>query len=158
MEVDPCGGKYWRFKYRFGGKEKRISLGVYPAVSLAAAREERDKYRKQLASGIDPGVARKAQKEARTSGTANSFEVVAREWLKVYIAPMAASHRKRVYARLENDVFPALGSRPSDLGRSWQPRAPSSVIGSLARLLETGAASLPVITAGSHFDINVKNG
>ena len=65
LEVDPSGGKYWRFKYRRFKRENRISLGVYPDVSLAAAREEREKCRKQLAKGIDPGVARKAQKEAR---------------------------------------------------------------------------------------------
>jgi hypothetical protein len=82
LEVDPSGGKYWRLKYRRAGKEKRISLGVYPDVSLATAREEREKCRKQLAQGIDPGVARKAQKAAKTTGAANSFEVIAREWLK----------------------------------------------------------------------------
>jgi integrase len=112
LEVDPSGGKYWRFKYRFVGKEKRISLGVYDDVSLAEARGERDACRKQLAKGIDPGVHRKAQKAARTSGAANSFEVVAREWLKEYIDPKSESHRKRVYARFENDIFPYLGSRP----------------------------------------------
>ena len=112
LEVDPAGGKYWRFKYRFAGKEKRISLGVYDGVSLAAAREERDACRKQLAKGIDPGVHRKAKKASRASGAANSFEVVAREWLKEYIDPKSESHRKRVYARFENDIFPYLGSRP----------------------------------------------
>ena len=112
LEVDPAGGKYWRFKYRFARKEKRISLGVYDDVSLAAAREERDECRKLLAKGIDPGVHRKAQKAARASGAANSFEVVAREWLNQYIDPRSESHRKRVYARFENDVFPYLGSRP----------------------------------------------
>jgi integrase len=112
LEVAPAGGKYWRFKYRFAGKEKRISLGVYGDVSLAEAREQRDACRKQLAKGIDPGVHRKAQKAARASGAANSFEVVAREWLKEYIDPKSEGHRKRVYARFENDIFPYLGGRP----------------------------------------------
>jgi integrase len=112
LEVDPAGGKYWRFKYRFAGKEKRISLGVYGDVSLAEAREARDACRKQLAKRIDPGVHRKAQKAARANGAANSFEVVAREWLKEYIDPLSESHRKRVYARFENDIFPYLGGRP----------------------------------------------
>lgn len=111
LEVDPSGGKYWRFKYRFP-KEKRISLGVYPEVSLEDARAAKDECRKQLAKGIDPGVARKAQRAARASKAANSFEVVAREWLKANIDPKADSHRKRVYARFENDIFPYLGSRP----------------------------------------------
>ncbi len=112
LEVDPSGGKYWRFKYRRFKKENRLSLGVYPDVSLATAREEREKCRKQLTKGIDPGVARKAQKEAIANGAANSFEVVAREWLKEYIDPKSESHRKRVYARFENDIFPFMGGRP----------------------------------------------
>jgi len=111
LEVDPSGGRYWRFKYRFP-KEKRISLGVYPEVSLEDARAAKDVCRKQLANGIDPGVARKAQKAARASKAANSLEVVAREWLKANIDPKAESHRKRAYARFENDIFPHLGSRP----------------------------------------------
>ena len=111
LEVDPSGGKYWQFKYRFP-KEKRISLGVYPEVSLEDARAAKDECRKQLAKGIDPGVARKAQKAARASKAANSLEVVAREWLKANIDPKAESHRKRAYARFENDIFPYLGSRP----------------------------------------------
>lgn len=112
LEVDPAGGKYWRFKYRFAKKEKRISLGVYDDVGLAAAREERDECRKLLAKGIDPGVHRKAQKAARAGKAANSLEVVAREWLTKFIDPMKESHRKRVYARFENDIFPYLGGRP----------------------------------------------
>jgi hypothetical protein len=112
LEIDPSGGKYWRFKYRRTGKEKRISLGVYPEVSLANARKARDGCREQLAQGIDPGVARKAQMEARACGDANSFEVVAREWLKEHIDPKSESHSKRVYARFENDIFPQLRSRP----------------------------------------------
>lgn len=112
LEVDPSGGKYWRFKYRRIGKEKRISLGVYPEVSLANARKARDGCRQQLAQGIDPGVARKAQAAAQSSGDANSFEVVAREWLKEHVDPKSESHSKRVYARFENDVFPQLRGRP----------------------------------------------
>lgn len=64
LEVNPAGGKWWRWKYRVGGKEKRLSLGVYPAVSLKAAREKRDAARQQLAAGIDPGHARRVEKLA----------------------------------------------------------------------------------------------
>lgn len=78
LEVAPSGGKWWRLKYRFGGKEKRLSLGVYPDVSLKEARNSRDEIRKQLASGIDPSAARKSKKIA-DAGLA-SFESVAREW------------------------------------------------------------------------------
>lgn len=111
LEVDPSGGKYWRFKYRFP-KENRLSLGVYPDVSLADARDERDECRKLLAKGIDPSVQRKAKKAARAGRAANSFEVIAREWLKKFVDPLSKSHRKRVYARFENDVFPKIGNRP----------------------------------------------
>jgi hypothetical protein len=78
LELGPAGGKYWRWKYRFAGKEKRLAFGVYPDVSLKAAREKRDNARQQLAAGIDPGEARKAEKQAQAG--AEAFEAVAREW------------------------------------------------------------------------------
>ena len=64
IEISPSGGKWWRFKYRYNGKEKRLSLGVYPDVSLKDARDRRNDARKLVANGIDPSVNRKAQKEA----------------------------------------------------------------------------------------------
>jgi hypothetical protein len=82
--VTPSGGKLWRLKYRFGGKEKLLSWGAYPEISLANARGRRDKARKQLANGIDPGEVRKAQKAAQVASCENSFEVVAREWHKKF--------------------------------------------------------------------------
>jgi len=112
LEVDPNGGKWWRLKYRFEDKEKRISLGVYPAVSLKDARGKRHEIRKILAGGADPGETRKAMKSSRVDRAANSFEVVAREWLTKFIEPKSESHRKRVYARFENDIFPRIGGRP----------------------------------------------
>jgi len=81
LEVSPKGGKWWRLKYRSLGKEKRLSLGVYPGVSLKVARDRRDDARKLLAEGIDPSENRKAKKASTGEKAANSFEVVAREWL-----------------------------------------------------------------------------
>lgn len=81
--LNPNGSRWWRLKYRFCGKEKQISLGTYPEVSLKDARERRDEARKKLAAGYDPGAARKAQKAAEKDRAANSFEVIAREWLSV---------------------------------------------------------------------------
>jgi hypothetical protein len=78
--VTPTGGKWWRFRYRFDGKEKLLSLGVYPDVKLKAARDRRDEARKLVADGIDPGENRKATKAAKADRAANCFEVVAREW------------------------------------------------------------------------------
>ncbi len=78
--MTPAGGKWWRLDYRFSGKRKTISMGVYPDVSLKDARQRRDDARKQLANGIDPGENRKAVKAAKSDRAANSFEVIAREW------------------------------------------------------------------------------
>ncbi|MBC7501629.1 MAG: DUF4102 domain-containing protein [Herminiimonas sp.] len=77
--ITPAGGKWWRLKYRIGGKEKLLSLGTYPDVGLKDARELREGARKLLAKGVDPSVNRKAQKAAGADRAANSFEVVARE-------------------------------------------------------------------------------
>lgn len=112
LEVAPAGGKWWRLKYRYDGKEKRLSLGVYPDVSLAMARERRDNARKQLADGIDPSSHRKATKLARAESNSNTFEVVSREWFEKWKSNLAKSHIDKVIRRLERDVFPWLGSRP----------------------------------------------
>lgn len=111
LEVAPSGGKWWRLKYRFGGKEKRISFGVYPEVSLKDAREKRDAARKLLAQGIDPGEERKATKS--TESGEGSFEAVAREWHgKFAAAEWSETHSKNILNRLEKNIFPWLGSRP----------------------------------------------
>ena len=112
LELSPTGGKWWRLKYRYGGKEKRLSMGVYPDVSLKDARDRRDEARKLLATGTDPSDNRKATKSARADRAANSFEVVAREWFANYSPNWAATHSDRIIARFERDVFPWLGGRP----------------------------------------------
>ena len=112
LEVAPSGGKWWRLKYRFDGKEKRLSLGVYPDVALKDARKRRDDARRLLANGIDPSEHRKAAKAARADSVANSFEAVAREWYGKYSPSWAANHGPRVLRRLERGIFPPIGSRP----------------------------------------------
>jgi integrase len=112
LEVAPSGGKWWRLKYRINGKEKRISLGVYPEVGLKDARDKCDAARKQLADSIDPSVQRKAVKLAGSEKSANSFEVVAREWFGKFSKAWAASHADKIIRRLERDVFPWIGGRP----------------------------------------------
>jgi hypothetical protein len=106
LEVAPSGGKWWRLKYRFEGKEKRLSLGVYPEVSLKDARERRDEASKLLANGIDPSENRRAKKAAREARAANSFEVVAREWFAKHAPNWSATHSDRIIRRLERDIFP----------------------------------------------------
>lgn len=112
LEVAPSGGKWWRFKYRFGGKEKRLSFGVYPDVTLALARQRRDDARKLLADGVDPGENRKAMNAAKTERAANSFEVVAREWFAKNSATWADNHADKIIRRLERDIFPWIGGKP----------------------------------------------
>lgn len=110
--VNPNGAKWWRLKFRVEGKEKALSLGTYPDTSLKEARSKRDEARKQLAEGIDPSQQRKAIKAAREGVTANSFEVICREWLENKRSNIEAAQYKKALARLEKDVFPWMGSRP----------------------------------------------
>jgi len=112
LEITPAGGKWWRFRYAFGGKSKLLSMGTYPDVSLTKARDRRDDARKLLADGIDPGVHRKATKAMRDERAANSFEAVAREWYAKMAPNWADSHGEKVIRRLERDVFPWIGGRP----------------------------------------------
>ena len=112
LEVSPAGGKWWRLKYRFAGKEKRLSLGTYPDTSLADARDKRDAARKLLAATVDPGEQRKAVKAAGEERAANSFEVIAREWHAKQSTTWVELHASRIMLRMENDIFPWLGSRP----------------------------------------------
>lgn len=109
--VSPSGGKWWRFKYRFGGKEKLMSLGTYPEVSLAQARGRRDEGRKQVADGVDPSQARKASKETKLVNEV-TFEAVAREWHKKFTPTWTAGHAITIRRRLELNVFPWIGERP----------------------------------------------
>lgn len=110
--ITPQGGKYWRLKYRYGGKEKTLALGVYPEVSLKEAREKRDKARKLLSEGNDPSQLKKQEKLKQRINSENSFEKVAREWHEHQILGWTGRHARSVIRRLELDLFPTLGSRP----------------------------------------------
>jgi integrase len=112
LEIAPNGGKWWRLKYRFGGKEKRLSLGTYPDTGLADARGKRDEARKLIAADVDPGEHRKAVKAAGEEHAANTFEVIGREWFAKQQPGWAKGHADKVLLRLENDVYPWLGRRP----------------------------------------------
>lgn len=115
--VTPSGGKWWRLKYRFGGKEKLLSLGTYPDVGLKDARARRDEARKLLADSIDPGMHRKLARKTSAEAAGNSFEAVAREWLAKNLPTWAPSHGDKIVRRLERDIFPWLGSRAiADIG------------------------------------------
>ena len=112
LEVTPKGGKRWRLKYRFHRKEKLLSLGVYPDISLKEARQRQDAARNLLAHDVDPSAARKAERAAQADRSANSFEVVAREWLAKHGANWVPAYRERQVRLFERDLFPWLGGRP----------------------------------------------
>ena len=102
-------GKYWRLAYRFGGKQKTLALGVYPAVSLANARRKRDEAREQLALGADPSVQKRVQKMQSTQAAANTFEAVAREFHATKADSWSPGHSMRWMRSMEKDVFPTVG-------------------------------------------------
>jgi integrase len=112
LELTAAGGRYWRMKYRHGGKEKRLAFGVYPAVSLKAARDAATEARKVLAAGDDPGALRKAAKAQTAHENATTLEAVAGDWLAHQSGRWAAVTADRVRASLEGHIFPALGARP----------------------------------------------
>jgi integrase len=107
--ISPIGSKYWRFKYRFEGKEKLLALGIYPDVALAEARGRRDQARKQISNGIDPSVLKQTSKQAAKAIIENSFESVAREWFIKFNARWVETYSNKVINRLEQNVFPWIG-------------------------------------------------
>lgn len=111
--VKTTGGKLWRFKYRFNGLEKRMAMGAYPEVSLKDARQKREVSRKQVASGIDPAIENKRQKEISVSKT-ETFSAVAREWLDRQDERISETHSKRIWRSFEKDVLPTIGNTPID--------------------------------------------
>jgi predicted O-methyltransferase YrrM len=104
--VTSNGGKYWRLKYRFHGKEKLLALGTFPGISLLEARQLRDEALTQLSNGIDPGQVKKAQEAAKGEPAANSFEVVAREWHGKYAKILSAGHADTNHRQVGKRSFP----------------------------------------------------
>ena len=109
--VNPTGSKLWRFKYHYGRKEKQLSFGPYPDISLAQARDARSEARQELVIGIDPSSVRKARKAAFKADV-TTFEMVAREWLMDMSLKWAKSHYTKVARRLEREIFPSVGRLP----------------------------------------------
>ncbi|WP_454825922.1 tyrosine-type recombinase/integrase [Paraburkholderia xenovorans] len=110
--VSPAGGKLWRFKYRFGGKERLLALGAYPEVSLVEARDAREDARRLLSRSIDPSSAKREARHHAKHIAGDSFEAIAREYLEKRGALWSAKYTASVLLRLESDVFPTLGARP----------------------------------------------
>jgi hypothetical protein len=111
LKILPNGGRYWRFNYRFNGKQKTLALGVYPDVSLAKARDRLYGARDLIADGVDPA--------ARKRAAGKTFEIVAREWHARWSAHRHARYAHYVLRRLEEDVFPSIGARvPTEIQTS----------------------------------------
>lgn len=110
--VNPDGSKYWRMKYRFLGKEKLLAFGTYPLISLADAREERDKAKKLLAGNINPATAKKDEKRKIVRNAQNTFKAVALEWHENQKGRWSDNHANNVLHRLERDIFPFVGAEP----------------------------------------------
>jgi integrase len=110
--VQPAGGKWWRYKYRFAGKEKLLAIGSYPDVSLAEARERHSVARKSLSAGIDPNEAKKEAKRQIMLKSENTFETMAKEWYEQRRNKWVTNYSEKMIKRLERHVFPKLGFRP----------------------------------------------
>lgn len=123
LELTPAGGRYWRLKYRHGGKEKRLALGVYPAVGLKDARDLAGAARKLLQAGQDPSAVRKADRAQAAHDAENTLEAVARDWFQHQAARWEPETAARVLASLEADIFPTLGARPMASIRAGEVRA-----------------------------------
>jgi integrase len=119
LQITPSGGKLWRFKYRFDGKQKLLALGQYPEIPLAQARQRREDARTLLANNQDPGEAKKAAKKAAALKDASTFEIVAREWFGKNEPVWSAGHAVTNMNRLKKDVFPVIGGKHvSDIAAS----------------------------------------
>lgn len=112
--VRKTGQRLWRFKYHFAGKEKSLSIGVYPAVSLKEARAKRDEAKRMLDEGKDPSLEKQIQKQLKIHNYQNNFEAIAREWFEVKLSDRSVSHRAQSIYLLEKHLFPYLGIQPID--------------------------------------------
>ena len=112
LEISPTGGTYWRWKYHYRGKERRLALGVYPEVSLKDARLHHDEARKLLKTGVDPVLQRKKDRLVQVERSGETFEKIGREWYAKQAEVWVPEHASRILSRLERDIFPFLGGHP----------------------------------------------
>lgn len=106
------GHKSWRWKYRFGGKERQLVLGAYPEVSLKQARDMRDAARAVLKSGRDPSLESRRARHARKVGHADTFETFARAWHELQVPRWKPVHAADVIESMERDLFAVIGAYP----------------------------------------------
>ena len=111
LEITPKGSKRWRFRYRFEGRENRLSLGIYPDVTLKEARRKRDELRTLATQGVNPSEERKARKASQESKESNTLEAVAREWIAKNASGWTAANTKKITSIFEKNIFPWLGKK-----------------------------------------------
>ena len=131
--VNPNGSKWWRFLYRYGGKQKTLSMGVYPQVTLKEARAERERMGALLAQGIDPSIERKEKKLSQAYSIENDFGSVARAWWDNWKVANSEAHALKVWGIFEKDIFPVFGKYPVENIK------PSLVRLAVKRVVERGA-------------------
>ncbi|EPL7088932.1 tyrosine-type recombinase/integrase [Enterobacter hormaechei] len=131
--IEPNGSKGWRFRYRFDGKPKMLSLGTYPDIPLTEARLKRDEAKKLVVAGINPSDVRKREKQVREEERGNTFEAIAREWYEKRTDRWSAGYAEEMMKTFETDVFPFIGGRPI------AEIKPMELMGVLSRLDERGA-------------------
>lgn len=112
LHAQPNGSAYWRYKYRMFGKEKLFTLGVYPMVSLAEARDKHFEAYKLVSEKIDPQEVRKAKDKKARADHENTFQLMAEEWYELNKAAWEPSYANTVKRRMENDLYPDLANRP----------------------------------------------
>jgi integrase len=132
LEIAPAGGKWWRLRYWIKGKENRLSLGVYPDVSLKEARERRDDARRLISKGIDPSAARKGEAAEQMAGT-ETFQAITEEWFDKFKHTWTDSTAETIIGRLRKDVFPFIGTRPI------REVTPPELLAVIRRIEERGA-------------------
>ncbi|MCU1801385.1 tyrosine-type recombinase/integrase [Pectobacterium parvum] len=110
--IKPNGAKYWRLKYRVAGKEKKLSIGVYPDISLAEARLKREEARKIVASGGDPSEQKQVERQAKKTNIDNTFKAIALEWHEYKRPNWSKGYAEDLMEAFENDIFPDIGKRP----------------------------------------------
>ena len=136
MLVTPSGGKLWRMKYRFGGKEKSLAFGQYPSTSLAEARKRRDDAKRALAEGVDPSGAKKEAKRRFDLSDQRTFEKVAREWFQKKEGAVVGTYSSRIWTRVETDLIP-------DLGRlAIESIEPPEVLAAIHKIEDRGALEM----------------
>ena len=144
LDVKASGKRYWRMKYRFGGIERLLALGVYPEVGLAEARQRHADARACLRQGKDPMAVRRAERRDVAAQATNKFEPLCREWVKVKGARWSEDYRQSILDQFETDAFPKLGGIPIaellpadilDVVRAVEARGALNYAGRLLRLI-----------------------